>query len=395
MLVIRIPAIFIPHLSYARARAEALFCCRGNDSSALHSAAKPLAWQRIKMTATGRQLFSAALAFALAHPAWIAVGQSAPPPTSQAAPPSQARSGPTTSPLLTNLGLSNSDPPSAAANLQQLSSFNESEIKFSFASLMRILQDSKHEGWVLAAYPDPKTSRPLIGAGFSLDVAATPHAQRDPLNPHSFIEPSAAELWQAAGLDEDRLQQILDQYERNLKTWQKKNYRRKIKKHTLTPQITNEEATQLLRISAEQAVVNARAYCRHFDQLNGWQQMALSQLVYQMGVNLEEFEQFLGAINDDASVGLQSDDGAVANAEHWRAVQTTLMESQWAKRYSIRAAAVIAMFDPAYAEDPGAAEKQVLVTIHPRPTPHHKRHAPQTVRTAHKSAHTHKTRSKA
>ncbi len=277
-----------------------------------------------------------------------------------------------------------------------LRSFKESDIKFNLVDLMRILQDSKHEGWVLAAYPDPKTSRPLIGAGFSLDVAATPHAQRDPLNPHPFIEPSAAQLWQVAGLDEDRLQQILDQYDKNLKTWQKKNYRRKIKKHTLTPEITNEEATQLLRISAEQAVVNARAYCRNFDQLNGWQQMALSQLVYQMGVNLEEFEQFLSVINDDASlsVALQTDGGMETSGQHWRAVQSTLMESQWAKRYSIRAATVIAMFDPAYADDPGAAEQQVLVSIRPRPTPRHKRHSPQTVRTAHKSGHTHKAHSK-
>jgi len=261
---------------------------------------------------------------------------------------------------------------------------------------MKILQDSKHEGWVLAAYPDPKTSRPLIGAGFSLDVAATPHAQRDPLNPNPFVEPSTAQLWQAAGLDEDQLQQILDQYAKNLKTWQKKNYRRKIRKHALTPEITNEEATQLLRISAEQAVVNARAYCRYFDELNGWQQMALSQLVYQMGVNLEEFEQFLTAINDDArmNAGLQTDGGTEANAEHWRAVQGTLMDSQWAKRYSIRAAGVIAMFDPVYGDDPVAAEQQVLATIHPRATQHRNRHAPQTVRTAHKSGHAHKAHSK-
>ena len=287
-------------------------------------------------------------------------------------------------------------PEQSAPDLEPLHSFKESDIKFNIADLMRILRDSKHEGWVLAAYPDPKTSRPLIGAGFSLDVAATPHAQRDPLNPNSFIEPSTAQLWQAAGLDEDRLQHILDQYDRNLKTWQKKNYRRKIRKHTLTPEITNDEATQLLRMSAEQAVVNARAYCRYFDQLNGWQQMALSQLVYQMGVNLEEFEQFLSVINDDASMraASQTDGGMEASVEHWREVQRTLMESQWAKRYSVRAAAVIAMFDPAYAVDPGAAEQEVLAVIRPRPTPHHKRHSPQTVRTAHQSGHSHKAHSK-
>ena len=46
-----------------------------------------------------------------------------------------------------------------------------------------------------------------------------------------------------------------------------------------------------------------RAYCRVFDQLTASQQMALSQLVFQMGVNLEEFTQFLSAINDSANCG--------------------------------------------------------------------------------------------
>ena len=46
---------------------------------------------------------------------------------------------------------------------------------------MEILRDHRHEGWVLAAYPDPNTGRPLIGAGFSLDVEAALHLQRDPL----------------------------------------------------------------------------------------------------------------------------------------------------------------------------------------------------------------------
>ena len=350
----------------------------------------------IKMTATGRRILVATLAFALAHPVWIAAGQSAPALTPQVSSQSQLLSVPSGSLLFKSPEQSKSVSSYSAADLEPLHSFEESDIKFNLAALMRILQDSKHEGWVLAAYPDPKTSRPLIGAGFSLDVPATPHAQRDPLNPNPFIEPSTAQLWQAAGLDEDRLQQILDQYDRNLKTWQKKNYRRKIRKHTLTPEITNDEATQLLRISAEQAVVNARAYCRYFNQLNGWQQMALSQLVYQMGVNLEEFEQFLSVINDDASMsaGSQTDGGMEASVKHWREVQRTLMESQWAKRYSIRAAAVIAMFDPAYADDPHSAEQQVLAAIRPQPTPHRKRLAPRTVRTAHKSGHTHKAHSK-
>jgi len=182
---------------------------------------------------------------------------------------------------------------------QPLFDFRESEIKFSVASLMRTLRDGGHEGWVLAAYPDPKTKRPLIGAGFSLDVPATEHSQRDPLNPHRFLEPSSAQLWQAAGLDPERLDRILDRYDRDLKVWTARNFRRKLKAHALTPEVTDEEAMRLLRISAIQAIWNARAYCRGFDELSASQQMALSQLVFQMGVNLEEFVQFLAVLNGD------------------------------------------------------------------------------------------------
>jgi hypothetical protein len=238
---------------------------------------------------------------------------------------------------------------------------------------MNVLRDSRHEGWVLAAYPDPKTSRPLIGAGFGLDVPATEHIQRDPLNPHPFLEPSTAQLWQAAGLDSEKLQSTLDQYDRDLKAWKKKNFRRKIKTHALSPELTQEEATKLLRISAIQATYNARAYCREFDQLTASQQMALSQLVFQMGVNLEEFTQFLSAINDDTSYrdSVQPGSNAEPEAGHWKAVQTTLIQSQWARRYSSRAAAVIAMFDPNYDNDPKAAERKVQARL--RPPVHHRK----------------------
>src|ERR1700691_6229057 len=237
----------------------------------------------------------------------------------------------------------------------QLLDFRDSDIKFNLESLMNILRDHRHEGWVLAAYPDPKTSRPLIGAGFSLDVQATEHTQRDPLTPHALVEPSSAQLWQAAGLAPDRLQQILDQYNRDLSAWTKKKYRRKIIRQTLTPQLTEEEGTRLLRISAIQAIYNARAYCRNFDQLTAPQQMALSQLVFQMGTNLEEFVEFLGALNDlDGSRELPQLDGFVeTDAEHWRTVQRTLIDSQWARQYSGRASTVIAMFDPDYQQNPG------------------------------------------
>src|ERR1700758_4324516 len=139
-------------------------------------------------------------------------------------------------------------PASPASPLQPLLDFKDSDIKFNLQSLMNTLRDNRHEGWVLAAYPDPKTSRPLIGAGFSLDVPAREHPQRDPLNPHPFLEPSSAELWQAAGLDNEELQSILDQFDRQLEVWKKKKYRKKIRAHELWPQISEQEATKLLRI---------------------------------------------------------------------------------------------------------------------------------------------------
>jgi hypothetical protein len=256
---------------------------------------------------------------------------------------------------------------------QLLLDFKESDIKFSLQSLMNTLRDSKHEGWVLAAYPDPKTRHPLIGAGFGLDVPEREHPQTDPLNPHPFIEPSSAQLWQAAGLDPDLLQRILDRFDQNMKMWSKKKYRRKIRMRSLDPDITSEEATRLLRISSIQAIQNARAYCRNFDQLTGPQQMALSQLVFQMGVNLQEFVQFLGAINSDLP---QPADNLDSTQDYWKGVQHTLIESDWARRYRTRAATVIAMFDPDYLNDPRAAELRVM------PVQHRTRHRSRKSRSA-------------
>ncbi len=90
---------------------------------------------------------------------------------------------------------------------------------------MDTLRDNRHEGWVLAAYPDPKTSRPLIGAGFSLDLPAREHAQHDPLNPNVFLEPSSAQLWEAAGLPPQQLQTMLQQFNYELDAWNKKKFR--------------------------------------------------------------------------------------------------------------------------------------------------------------------------
>ena len=261
-----------------------------------------------------------------------------------------------------------------AAAPEETLNFDVSGAKFGIASLMHVLRDSKHEGWVLAAYPDPKTSRPLIGAGFSLDVQARYHLQSDPVNPHQFLEPSSVELWQAAGLSPERLQQILAQFDRNLAKWNKKNYRRKIKTHQLNPQVSDAEATRLLRVSAMQAVHNAKAYCRGFDQLTAAQQMALSQLVFQMGVNLEEFVQFLAALNGDPvlqDVALMEGE-AESQSDRWKAVQATLIASQWARRYSSRAITVIAMFDATYEQDPKGAEQRIQAVLRP-PAKHRKK----------------------
>ncbi len=261
---------------------------------------------------------------------------------------------------------------------------------------MTTLRDPTHENWVLAAYPDPKTARPLIGAGFSLDVQATDHPQLDPLNSHTFLEPSSAQLWEAAGLDPVRLQAILDQYERELKAWKKKNFRKKIKTHQLSSQLTDADATRLLQVSVVQAVHNARAYCREFDQLTASQQMALSELVYQMGVNLEEFIQFLSTLNDVSyrdSV-LTAVNGE-AEAEHWKAVQNTLIDSDWARRYSTRAVTVIAMFDPQYEADPAKAESVVRAEVHPLVVHHRKKTHGSAVRAGNDSTHHHKSPSRA
>jgi hypothetical protein len=274
-------------------------------------------------------------------------------------------------------GPSWAEPPAPVTDgAQALVQFKESDIKFSLRDLIEILRDHQHEGWVLAAYPDPNTRRPLIGAGFSLDVQAAYHPQKDALNPHPFVEPSSAQLWQAAGLAPDRLQQILDQFDKDSQRWTAKQYRRRVIRHTLTPQLTEEEGMRLLRISAVQAVYNAQAYCRNFDELTGSQQMALSQLVFQMGTNLEQFVEFLGSLNDPTGARelAQLNGFMETDEQHWRTVQRTLMDSQWARRYTVRASTVIAMFDPKYNLEPATAQQRIEAVLRPpaehRPTHH-------------------------
>lgn len=279
--------------------------------------------------------------------------------------------------------------------LDPLVDFQSSEIKFNLQELMSTLRDNRHEGWVLAAYPDPKTSRPLIGAGFSLDLPAREHVQHDPLNPNPFLEPSSAQLWEAAGLPPQQLQTMLQDFNRELDAWNKKKFRRKIRTHELFPQMNEDDATKLLRIYAIQAVYNARAYCRNFDQLTGPQQMALSQMVYQMGVNLEEFTNFLSAINSSPQIdAAQGGPDSYANAEYWNSVQGTLVHTDWARRYSTRAISVIAMFDPAYSSDPYEAEARVRAEVRPLVYHSRKKHHTAAVHTAsltHKKLPAHRT----
>lgn len=100
--------------------------------------------------------------------------------------------------------------------------------------------------------------------------------------------------------------------------------------------------------------------------------MAFTQLVFQMGTNLQQFQQFLGTVNDENSDReLAKLDGYVeTRPEHWQTVQRTLMDSQWARKYSIRASTVIAMFDPNYNQQPGAAQQRVEAVLRP-PAPLH------------------------
>jgi len=134
----------------------------------------------------------------------------------------------------------------------------------------------------------------------------------------------------------------------------------------------------LLRVSVVQAIYNAKGYCREFDDLTAPQQMAFSQLVYQMGFNLQEFSQFLDLVNNGPARstdvdGLGTETGRLTplgealpvDAEFWRTVQQTLTQSQWARVYRVRAVSVIAMLDPQYEDGPRAAEQRVGAMLRP------------------------------
>ena len=270
-----------------------------------------------------------------------------------------------------------------------LRDFHDSDVKFELATFMDTLRDRRHEGWVLAAYPDPKTGKALIGAGFSLDLPMREHPQTDTLNPHPFLEPSSADLWQAAGLEPARLDAILDQFNHRKATWSKRKFRKQIM--SLPADISDDDAEALLRIAAIQAVYNARGYCRNFDTLTGPQQMALAHLVYQIGVNLVHFDQFLDMVNADQAGSPGMELAALENAgpdtEYWTSVQKSLMQSQWARHYRNRAITVIAMLDPRYEESPTAAEHRVSMVLRPAGAHRHRKGAAATREVAANAGH--------
>ena len=254
--------------------------------------------------------------------------------------------------------------PVTSPAVQMLAGFRDSDVKFDVDMLMGLLRDRNHEGWVLAAYPDPKTGQPLIGAGVSIDLPAREHPQPDTSNPNQFIEAASADLWQAAGLEPQRLGQILDDFHGKLTSW---GDMREFRRHMveLPPQITDHEATQLLRIAIVQSILNAKAYCRSFDQLTASQQMAVSQLVFQIGFNLRQFTQFLELVNSDSIAAPIGKKVAASDVEYWKDVQKSLIQSQWARLYRLRAISVIAMLDPRYSQNPRMAERRVGAVLRP------------------------------
>jgi len=106
--------------------------------------------------------------------------------------------------------------------------------------------------------------------------------------------------------------------------------------------------------------------------------------------------QFLDALNDnDNARELAQLDGYMESyPEHWKTVQGTLIDSQWARRYSSRAAAVIAMFDPEYSRGPNEAEQRIEATLRPPAPPRPRSQSTATLRVASYSKHSSRTHGK-
>ena len=93
---------------------------------------------------------------------------------------------------------------------------------------------------------------------------------------------------------------------------------------------------------------------------------------------------------DSATFALDADVAPIfgdQTPEYWQGVQKSLIGSQWAHKYRTRAIAVIAMLDPAYGNDPSAAEQRVGAVL--RPSAVHRRHGHAAVTTRQVAAGTH------
>lgn len=245
--------------------------------------------------------------------------------------------------------------------------FSTHQIKFSLDDMMRDIEN--HEGRMLAAYPDPEGKVALIGAGFNLGVMKeiTRDADSDPyrFNGHARKEPSSEALWQMAGLHSSKLHEIQKRMEGHLEADQQarpsvasrilRRFSRRLAEE-FSADITNTQSRALLYVSSRQATYNAMAYSSDFANLTQSQQMGMSELVFQMGSNLEKFEKFLGKLNDPPVPSATPEEVR----QHWRDVQSELVDSAWFKTYHKRAVRVTAMMDPNYDfYNPAIAEAKV------------------------------------
>jgi hypothetical protein len=289
-------------------------------------------------------------------------------------------------------------PLSRFATADEMFSFNEKDVKFPINDLMTTLKDNHHEGKVLTAYPDPATYLPLIYAGNSLGIpepeALPPHKQPDANNPVQFIEPSSETLWLASGLSIEKLRAIRSQCEERwaamyeatrknpkfrhsceekVKHQARQEFLKRIRSGEWAPDITEGEGDRFLRTAIIQAVHNAKAYYpeEKFNELTAAQQMALTEMVYQMGVNLEEFTTFLNKLNGNQlrvpkpSAEHAQEAGDISTGDYWKDLQKALGHSKWARHESrMRAIKVIAKLDPHYDFDhPQEAEHRVITLL--------------------------------
>jgi hypothetical protein len=76
------------------------------------------------------------------------------------------------------------------------------------------------------------------------------------------------------------------------------------------------------------------------------------------------------------------------DTDYWKSVQQSLVQSQWARLYRVRAVSVIAMLDPQYQDEPSTAEHRIALLLHPAVVHQRRGHTVATTRrvSAHSSA---------